>query len=180
MTRLTGLGGVLALLLLPDPALAAPAPHRANVRGADRARLLAMFARAYYPGRSGQIMLVPNEGAFITRRGMEFMHGSPWDYDVRIPLLLWGPGHVRTGVFGAPVAQQDLAPTLARMLGIVLPGSTGRTLGEALVAGAPPPRVVSPPGARRHARRLPRSARRRAPDAEPPETRRAPTSRRHV
>jgi len=101
-----------------------------------------MFARAYYPGRSGQIALVPKEGEFITRRGIDFMHGSPWDYDVHIPLLLWGPGRVRTGVFDAPVAQQDVAPTLARMLGVVLPAATGRPLAEALVPGARPPRVL--------------------------------------
>ncbi len=101
-----------------------------------------MFARAYYPGRSGQIALVPNEGEFITRRGIDFMHGSPWDYDVRIPFLLWGPGRIRTGGVDAPVALQDLAPTLARMLGVVLPGATGRPLDEVLLAGARPPRVI--------------------------------------
>ena len=51
-----------------------------------------MFARAYYPGRSGQIAVVPKEGEFITRRGTDFMHGSPWDYDVRIPSAGEGPG----------------------------------------------------------------------------------------
>jgi predicted AlkP superfamily pyrophosphatase or phosphodiesterase len=101
-----------------------------------------MFAKAYYPGRSGQIALVPKEGEFITRRGTEFMHGSPWDYDVRIPFLLWGSGHVRTGVFRAPVAQQDLAPTLARMLGVVLPGASGQPRVEALVGRGRPPRAL--------------------------------------
>ena len=109
----------------------------------DRARALEMLARAYYPGRSGQIFLVPKRGEFITRRGIDFMHGSPWDYDVRIPFLLWGPGRVRTGVFRAPVAQQDLAPTLARMLGTVLPNATGRPLAEALVPGARAPRAMA-------------------------------------
>jgi Type I phosphodiesterase / nucleotide pyrophosphatase len=143
MTGFTSLGCALAGLLLLDPAPSVQAPRKAaKARSADRARLLAMFARAYYPGRSGQIALVPNEGEFITRRGTEYMHGSPWEYDVRIPFLLWGPGHVRTRVFEDVVAQQDLAPTLARMLGVVLPGTTGRTLGAALVAGARPPRAV--------------------------------------
>ena len=137
-------GCALVLLLFLAPV--APGGRPPDVAKAsptlNRARVLAMFARAYYPGRSGQIALVPKPGQFITRRGTAFMHGSPWDYDVRIPLLLWGPGRIRTGVFHGAAAQQDVAPTLARMLGVVLPGATGRPLAEATVATARPPRAV--------------------------------------
>jgi len=138
------LGCALAMLLLLDPVRPASGPRAApsDRQSAGRASALAMFARAYYPGRSGQIAVVPKEGEFITRRGIDFMHGSPWDYDVRIPFLLWGPGRIRKGVFAAPVAQQDLAPTLARMLDVVLPGATGRPLDEALVPGTRPPRAM--------------------------------------
>jgi hypothetical protein len=139
---LTGLALLLVLLAPVAAPRSAAAAKRPTPGRAERARVLAMFARAYYPGRSGQIALVPRQGEFITRRGTEFMHGSPWDYDVRIPLMLWGPGRVRTGVFQARVAQQDLAPTLARMLGVALPGATGRPLLEALVPRARPPRVL--------------------------------------
>lgn len=138
------LGCALAMLLLLDPVRPASGPEAAPSAGrsAGRASALARFARAYYPGRSGQIAVVPKEGEFITRRGIAFMHGSPWDYDVRLPFLLWGPGRVRKGTFNEPVAQQDLAPTLARMLGVVLPGATGRPLDEALVSGPRPPRAM--------------------------------------
>src|SRR5688500_18365888 len=34
---------------------------------ATRQRFLAMFARAYFPGRTGQLLIVPREGDFITR-----------------------------------------------------------------------------------------------------------------
>ncbi len=138
------LGCALAMLLLLDPVRPASGPQAApsGRQSAGRASALAMFARAYYPGRSGQIAVVPKEGEFITRRGTDFMHGSPWDYDVRIPFLLWGPGRVRKGAFGAPVAQQDMATTLARMLGVVMPGATGRPLEEALVRGTRPPRAM--------------------------------------
>ena len=46
-----------------------------------------MFARGYFPGRSGQVFVVPREGDIITERDplYVFMHGSPWDYDTRIP-----------------------------------------------------------------------------------------------
>ena len=35
---------------------------------ATRQRVLEMFARAYFPGRTGQLLIVPREGDFITRQ----------------------------------------------------------------------------------------------------------------
>ena len=59
---------------------------------ATRQRFLEMFARAYFPGRTGQLLIVPREGDFITRpTDVAFMHGSPWTYDVAIPLMFAGP-----------------------------------------------------------------------------------------
>lgn len=59
------------------------------------------------------------------------MHGQPSDLDAHVPLLLWGRG-VKPGVYGGRVATVDLAPTLARLLGLV-PGERldGRVLTEA-------------------------------------------------
>ena len=60
---------------------------------AERQRALTMFARAYYPGRSGQIMIVPREGSTTISHDepiVRFMHGSPWRYDTRIPLIFYG------------------------------------------------------------------------------------------
>ena len=79
----------------------------AQVRGQNgaRARALEMFARSYYPGRSGQIMIVPREGSIIVSRKdpvVTFMHGSPWPYDTRIPLLLYGTPYVRKGIYSWP------------------------------------------------------------------------------
>lgn len=81
---------------------------------AARQRLLEMFARAYFPGRTGQLLIVPREGDFITRDDPDvaYMHGSPWAYDVEIPLMFAGPA-VKAGVYSMPVGQQDVAPTLA-------------------------------------------------------------------
>jgi predicted AlkP superfamily pyrophosphatase or phosphodiesterase len=105
-----------------------------------------MFARGYFPGRSGQVFVVPREGDVITERGelYPFMHGSPWDYDTRIPMLLHGQPFVRSGSFDAPAAQQDVAPTLAALLGTP-PAATmsGRVLREALATGGGRPRVIA-------------------------------------
>ena len=63
-------------------------------------------------------------------------HGTPYAYDARVPLILYGRG-VRHGVFPQPVSATDLAPTLAFLIGADPPaGSEGRVLGEATDRGA--------------------------------------------
>src|SRR5205807_6241190 len=87
---------------------------------ATRQRFLEMFARAYFPGRTGQLLIVPREGDFITRADVAYMHGSPWTYDVAIPLMFAGSA-VRRGTCSTPAVQQDVAPTLAAALGVQMP-----------------------------------------------------------
>jgi type I phosphodiesterase/nucleotide pyrophosphatase len=97
---------------------------------ATRQRFLEMWARAYYPGRTGQLLVVPREGDFITRPdpNYTYMHGSPWPYDVSIPVMFAGPA-VKGGVYSGPATQQDVAPTLAAALGVRMPPTaTGRVL----------------------------------------------------
>ena len=111
-----------------------------------RERALTMFARSYFPGRSGQIMIVPREGAVVISKrdpAVQFMHGSPWPYDTKIPLLLYGPPYVRAGTDNREARQQDVMPTVAKLLGMPIPPTvTGRSLTEALERSSPPPRVV--------------------------------------
>jgi arylsulfatase A-like enzyme len=60
------------------------------------------------------------------------MHGQPTDLDAHVPLLLWGRG-VRRGTYRGRVSTVDIAPTLARLLGLA-PAEPldGRVLSEAL------------------------------------------------
>jgi len=114
-----------------SPESDAPRSRRATrADAAARQRFLEMFARAYFPGRTGQLLIVPREGDFITRPDPDvaYMHGSPWAYDVSIPLMFAGPA-VKRGVCSAPAVQQDVAPTLAAALGVSMPPTaTGRVL----------------------------------------------------
>jgi hypothetical protein len=105
-----------------------------------------MFARAYFPGRSGQVFYVPREGDFIVDRKDDlytFMHGSPWSYDTRIPLLFHGAPFIRQGEWSDAVAQQDVVPTLGLLLGSAPSTVTGRSLRQALTGEAGKPRVVA-------------------------------------
>jgi predicted AlkP superfamily pyrophosphatase or phosphodiesterase len=59
-------------------------------------------------------------------------HGQPSDLDARVPLILRGKG-IRSGIYGMRAATVDIAPTLARLLGVApLSIPDGRILGEAL------------------------------------------------
>jgi hypothetical protein len=110
---------------------------------AARQRFLGMFARTYCPGRTGQLLIVPREGDFITRAdpNVASMHGSPWSYDVSIHLMFAGPERKNRSVLG-PASQQDVAPTLAASLGVQMPATaTGRVL-PVLRTGFARPRAV--------------------------------------
>ena len=156
-SRWTACGAVLLVLTLVAMAGTASGQQAERSSGSDAARIrrtapadvaarqrfLEMFARAYFPGRTGQLLIVPREGDFITRPDPDvaYMHGSPWAYDVSIPLMFAGPA-VRTGVYSMPAVQQDVAPTLAAALGVSMPPTaTGRVL-PVLRPGFARPRVV--------------------------------------
>jgi hypothetical protein len=87
---------------------------------------------SYDAARSGDLYVVlkPNVSAVAKpSTGYTATHGSPWDYDRRVPILFWRSG-------GAPAASDqavetvDIMPTLAAMIGLPLqPGSIdGRCL----------------------------------------------------
>jgi hypothetical protein len=127
------------------PASAAPA-GRTAARGSDaanRSRFLEMFARSYFPGRSGQIMVVPREGDIITRDepDIRYMHGSPWPYDTAIPMFFVGKA-IRPGRYPAPAVQQDVAATIAAVLNAAMPATASGRVLPIVRPGATPPRAV--------------------------------------
>jgi predicted AlkP superfamily pyrophosphatase or phosphodiesterase len=83
-------------------------------------------ARAsYYPGRSGDFLVVLKKDVTPIADTSRYVatHGSPWDYDRRVPILFW-----RSGAAGATIEHSadttDIMPTLASMIGLDLqPGS---------------------------------------------------------
>lgn len=58
------------------------------------------------------------------------MHGTTYDYDTHVPLIFMGSG-IRAGRYDSTVPTNDIAPTLAEILGVPKPsGSVGRILSE--------------------------------------------------
>lgn len=61
-------------------------------------------------------------------------HGFPYDDDARVPVIFYGPG-IRTGRYGERALVVDMAPTLARVVGVPpTERLDGRVLTQALVA----------------------------------------------
>jgi arylsulfatase A-like enzyme len=92
----------------------------------------ARFRNSFHPLRSGDVMLSYRSGYvedFGAGRGISY--GSLYNYDTSVPLLLYGPQFVQRN-FEHSVNSVDVAPTLARALGVPQPSaSTGRVLAEA-------------------------------------------------
>jgi arylsulfatase A-like enzyme len=61
--------------------------------------------------------------------GYSTTHGSPHEYDTHVPILVYGPRWVKPGKVDAPVEVADIAPTIARWLGVPPPAAAeGRPL----------------------------------------------------
>ena len=54
-------------------------------------------------------------------------HGTPWDYDRRVPILFWWPGATGQERF-LPIRTIDIAPTLAHVMGVQTPRLEGRCI----------------------------------------------------
>jgi arylsulfatase A-like enzyme len=102
-------------------------------------------ARASYDReRSGDIlvMLKPHVMPIAApRSGYAATHGSPWDYDRRVPILFWRKGMPAANP-AQPVETADIMPTAAAMLG--LPGGVGTIDGHCLADVAQCPAAASP------------------------------------
>jgi predicted AlkP superfamily pyrophosphatase or phosphodiesterase len=81
----------------------------------------------FYGPRSADIELLP-EPYYIFGNPPGTTHANPYSYDNHVPLIFYGPG-IHAGVHYEPVKVNDIAPTLAAILGVETPsGSVGRIL----------------------------------------------------
>ncbi len=90
--------------------------------------------KTYYPGRSGDVMLIPR--SFYTVEDKDpVAHLTGYNYDSVVPLMLVGPG-IKAGYHPEYARVVDIAPTLSFLTQVMPPShSEGRVLSEALVSG---------------------------------------------
>lgn len=85
-----------------------------------------------YSARRGADLYVVLDPYYFFGAGKTTTHGSPFGYDTHVPLIFMGAG-IKAGRYNASIAINDVAPTLATILGIEIPsGSEGRILSEIL------------------------------------------------
>lgn len=87
----------------------------------------AMLRRSYYAPRDRDVVYVlkPN---FYAKTGSGTGHGSPYEYDTHVPQVWFGAG-VPRGIRPERVGVDDIAPTLAALLGLPRPPQAqGRAL----------------------------------------------------
>jgi predicted AlkP superfamily pyrophosphatase or phosphodiesterase len=95
------------------------------------------FADSYFPGRSGDLFLLPKpywlmDGSPAGKmRSFGTGHGLPYSYDQHVPILLMGLG-ITPGEYHGEVTPADIAHTLASLCGITLAPRDGHVLAQAL------------------------------------------------
>lgn len=94
--------------------------------------MLQRVRASFDPERSGDVLMMTKRGVVgIAHPGPGYVatHGSPWDYDRRVPIVFWRKG-IAHQEQPAPVETVDIAPTLASLVGLKEPAGTwdGRCL----------------------------------------------------
>ncbi len=105
----------------------------------DRWSLIQRARASHYPGRSGDfVVLLKRDITPIADTSLfAATHGSPWDYDRRVPILFWRNGQSGRTVEAA-ADTVDILPTLAATIGLEISAASidGRCLPA--VAACPP------------------------------------------
>jgi arylsulfatase A-like enzyme len=78
------------------------------------------YRRSHDPALSGDLALQPAADCLVSLYPAGTSHGAPYDYDIEVPIVLWGAG-VAPGRDERAAGTVDVAPTLARLLGIAAP-----------------------------------------------------------
>ncbi|WP_243325223.1 alkaline phosphatase family protein [Geothrix sp. SG200] len=106
-------------LAVTDPA-ATGSPRDSSLR--------VLLRRSFAAGRSGDVLVAFKPWTVFGVPPTEWPtgHGTPYAYDRRVPLIFWGPW--KAGERPEPVRTVDLAPTLARELGLKPGPVDGRAL----------------------------------------------------
>ncbi|MBL8061307.1 MAG: alkaline phosphatase family protein [Chthonomonas sp.] len=124
--------GIAARAILGVPGIYATATRTQLLSGAvPRTPWGQRLINGFHPSLSGDVFVLNAPGTYFGA-GTGTGHGSAWEYDTHVPILMSGFG-IQSGVYSNKVSVSDIAPTLSRILRISAPnGSVGSILPGAL------------------------------------------------
>ena len=76
------------------------------------------FRNSFFAPRSPSVVLMPKRNISFTITGTG--HGTAYDYDRHVPIIFMGSG-IRPGSYASECGPEDIAPTLAKILGFDYP-----------------------------------------------------------
>jgi hypothetical protein len=88
--------------------------------GKGPAPFAALYLNSFDPERSGDLIVQPAPNCLFSAYPSGTSHGTPYLYDRAVPLVFFGPG-VSPGVVRGRATTVDIAPTLARAMGLEAP-----------------------------------------------------------
>lgn len=128
-------------LLLEEPGIAA-AYTRSELATGSRfdAPFFGAMQRAWHRDVSGDVQYILKPYWMFASSSSIATHGSPYPYDTHVPIMAWGPRWVKPGRVDARVEVVDIAPTVAKWLGVAAPsGNEGKLLPEPKPAASAAP-----------------------------------------
>ncbi len=111
-------------LLLLEPAMAAAYTRTellANQLGSSH--LFKPLRQSWHPDVSGDVQYALKPNWMFTSATAVATHGSPYDYDSHVPLLVYGPRWYKPGRIDGRVAITSIAPSLTQLLGVAPPAA---------------------------------------------------------
>ena len=84
-----------------------------------------LFRNSYHPERSGDFEIL-YEPYYLNRASRGTSHGTPYEYDTWVPVIIVAPG-VAAAEVGERIITADVAPTLAAVLGLETPAGLDGT-----------------------------------------------------
>ena len=107
LLRIGGIAGVYFRRDILDPANGTKA-------------LIGYYQRGYFPPRGRDFLMLPHKYYLFTTSSTGTSHGTPYSYDTHVPMLFKGKG-IKPVTIAAPAHTVDIAPTIARVVGIPFP-----------------------------------------------------------
>jgi predicted AlkP superfamily pyrophosphatase or phosphodiesterase len=111
-TRIEAIPGVQTMVVAAELA-----------RSASSDPVMQALRLSYYPGRSGDLLLLLDEHYITASSGTT--HGTFYDYDRRVPVILFGT-RFKAGRYDEAASPLDIAATWARLAGVSLTHAAGR------------------------------------------------------